>query len=104
MASNEERPIETEAEDVLPRAHRQRTFKQAQAVLSDTIAIDCIIRNQTDGGARLDFGGPISLPESFRLHFVGTHTIVPVHLEWQRAFSAGVSFAGAVTALTSNAA
>lgn len=76
------------------REHRRRTLKQARAVLSDTVVIDCKLRDLSQEGAHLVFGGAVSLPEEFRLFNVSDKQMTPVRLEWQRGLEAGVSFAG----------
>ncbi len=79
------------------REHRRRTLKQARAVLSDTTVIDCKLRDLSEDGAHLVFGGTISLPQEFRLYNVSDAWMVPVRLEWQRGLEAGVSFTGPQT-------
>jgi hypothetical protein len=71
---------------------RRPMLKQGRAVLSDNITISCIIRDMGAGGARLVFGGPLSLPPSFQLVLVSDDETVPVSLVWQRGFAAGVAF------------
>jgi hypothetical protein len=73
---------------------RRRTLKRGRVVLSDSTVIDCDLRDISDDGARLVFGGPISLPEEFRLYNVSDALIAPVKLEWQRGLEAGVTFTG----------
>jgi hypothetical protein len=62
--------------------------------LTDWTAIDCLIRDLSEGGARLVFSDTVSLPEEFRLLTVSTNMIVPARLLWQRGLSAGVAFTG----------
>ena len=76
------------------QTHRRRTLKQARAVLSDFSTVDCRIRDVSQGGAHLVFGGPVSLPDAFRLHNVSDKTIAPVELKWQRGLEAGIAFTG----------
>jgi hypothetical protein len=76
------------------RARRQRALKAARVVLSDTMTIDCTIRDQNDGGARLEFAAATSLPPEFRLLVVAANTIRPARLLWQRGLAAGVAFTG----------
>jgi hypothetical protein len=75
-------------------AHRQRTLKEAKAVLTDWTTIDCTVRDISEGGARLAFGDAFSLPQEFRLLIVSTNMIAPVKLLWQRGKVAGVGFTG----------
>jgi hypothetical protein len=35
--------------------------------MSDWTVIDCVIRDLSDAGARLEFAGPTELPQEFRL-------------------------------------
>lgn len=63
-------------------------------MLSDSTVIDCTLRDVSDDGARLVFGGAVSLPEEFRLYNVSDAWIVPVRLQWQRGLEAGVAFTG----------
>jgi len=76
-------------------ASRRRTLKKGKVVLSDSTVMDCLVRNLSETGARLEFGGPVSLPERFRVLVVGSNMLVPTALSWQRGLSAGVYFTGA---------
>jgi hypothetical protein len=73
---------------------RRRTLKEGKVVLSDWSVLDCLIRDLSETGARLEFGGPTELPQSFRLLIVSSHILVPVDLAWQRGQAAGVHFTG----------
>ncbi len=74
--------------------HRQRTLKQARALLSDRTTVDCMVRDMSKGGARLSFADAFALPEEFRVLFVSSNTVVPVKLLWQRGQNVGVGFTG----------
>jgi two-component system cell cycle response regulator len=87
-------PSAAESGDEHRQGHRRRTLKQGRAVLSDTTVIDCKLRDMSEDGAHLVFGGAISLPETFRLYNASDKLMVPVKLQWQRGLEAGVSFAG----------
>jgi hypothetical protein len=76
------------------REHRRRTLKHARVVLSDSTVIDCKLRDTSEDGTHLIFGGVVSLPEEFRLHNTSDGTMVPVRLKWQRGLEAGVTFTG----------
>jgi hypothetical protein len=56
--------------------------------------IDCLVRDLSDIGARLEFGGPTELPAEFRLLVVSTNMLIPAKLEWQRGLAAGALFTG----------
>ena len=71
---------------------RRPTIKGAKAILSLSTLMDCVIRDQSDGGARLEFEGPIPLPPVFKLRVVSVPAQAIVERAWQRGFSAGVRF------------
>lgn len=71
---------------------RRRMLKQGRVILSDSTTISCIIRDMSDTGARIVFGGPVHLPDSFRLAFVNADDVYAVDLVWHRGFAAGVVF------------
>ena len=73
---------------------RRRTLKEGKVILTDTTVMDCRIRDLSDGGARLEFGGLTNLPKEFRLLIVGTNMVVPAALAWQRGQFVGVYFTG----------
>ena len=75
-------------------AHRRRTLKKGRVVLSDSTVMDCLVRDLTETGARLEFAAPVGLPPDFRLLVVGSNLLMPSALSWQRGLSAGVHFTG----------
>jgi hypothetical protein len=74
---------------------RRRTLKEGRVILTDSTVIDCRIRDLSESGARLEFGGLTNLPREFRLLIVSTNSIVPVAVAWQRGQLVGVYFTGA---------
>lgn len=75
-------------------AVRRRVLKEAKVVLRDWSTIDCILRNLSDGGARLEFSDPASLPEQFDVLVVASSTLQPARCAWERGTSVGIKFAG----------
>jgi hypothetical protein len=71
---------------------RRLTLKDGKAILSSSTLMNCIIRDLSEGGACLEFGGPTSLPPEFKLRVVAVRMEAPVELAWQRGYSAGVRF------------
>ena len=69
-------------------------LKQGKVVLSNWSVLDCVIRDLSDTGARLEFAGPTELPKEFRLLIVSTNLLFPAELAWQRGLAAGVHFTG----------
>jgi hypothetical protein len=75
-------------------SHRRRTLKQGKIVLSDRVVLDCLIRDISAGGARLEFGAPTTLPDAFRLLVTASNLLIPAALAWQRGLVVGVRFTG----------
>ena len=73
---------------------RRRTLKEGKVILSDSTVMDCRIRDLSEGGARLEFGGLTNLPKEFRLLIVSSNTVVPAAIAWQRGQNVGVFFTG----------
>ena len=76
------------------RARRRRTLKQGKVILTDSTTMDCTIRDLSEGGARLVFGGATQLPKTFSLVVLSDNTRRPAELLWQRGLSAGIAFSG----------
>jgi hypothetical protein len=74
--------------------HRRRALKQARVILSDWTVIDCLVRDVSDAGARLEFGGPTELPKEFKVLVVASGRTMEAELGWRRGLSAGVHFTG----------
>ena len=75
-------------------AQRRRTLKQGKVVMSDWTVMDCLIRDMSDNGARLEFGALTELPKEFRLLVISSNLLIPAELAWQRGLAAGVHFTG----------
>jgi len=74
------------------KSSRRRTLKRGKVILTKWTVMDCVIRNLSERGARLEFGGPVDLPKAFQLQLIDTGATVPAELLWQRGLTAGVSF------------
>ena len=73
---------------------RQKALKAGKVILSESTLLDCVIRNTSDGGARLQFDAVVALPAEFKLQIGASGVTRPVTLAWQRGLTAGVQFAG----------
>jgi len=73
-------------------SHRRQTLKAAKLLLSGSTLLDCLVRDISETGARLEFPGPSPLPPEFRLRVVADRTEAPAALAWQRGLAAGVHF------------
>ena len=76
----------------------KRTFPRHRVLKQGTIAfrggggIDCMVRNLSLGGARLDIINPVGLPSSFTLVIVADHFLRECHAVWSREQKIGVAF------------
>jgi hypothetical protein len=48
-------------------APRHRVLKQGTLAFNGGGGVDCVVRNISSGGARLDVANPVGLPQSFTL-------------------------------------
>lgn len=72
---------------------RSRTFLQARVVFNGgQSSLDCVIRDLSEGGARLTISEGITLPDVFRLHITKTDERRQVRLCWRRGSLVGVRF------------
>ena len=74
------------------RTARHRVLKAAQITFKDRgAAIDCTIRDISDGGACLKVVSPVGIPDTFVLAVGGVHTR-PCRVVWRKASQIGVEF------------
>jgi hypothetical protein len=75
-----------------PRTARRRVLKIAQITFKDRCAaIDCTIRDISDGGACLKVETPVGIPDTFILAVGGVPTH-PCRVVWRKASQIGVEF------------
>lgn len=73
---------------------RQKSFLRGCIYFNNRqTAIDCLIRDISDHGARLRFSDSISIPDSFELHIPQKHQTLRVTARWRHGMDVGVSFA-----------
>lgn len=74
-------------------AHRQRVLKGATLFFNNGFsAFECVVRNLSDGGARLSLAETFGLPKTFRLMIAGEGTARIAQVVWRRQDAIGVSF------------
>jgi hypothetical protein len=83
-----------ETSDENRRGKRRRTLKKGKIMLTDTTVLDCVVRDLSEGGACVTFGGPTQLPDSFWLVLLPEQRMRLADLLWQRGLNAGISFSG----------
>lgn len=71
---------------------RSRVLKSAKLVLDRSSFIDCVVRNLTNTGARIQIANTVSLPPDFEMTFDGGHSIRPCRLVWRSVTETGVEF------------
>ena len=73
-------------------SHRKRTFIGAKIVLNGGASVfDCIVRDLSDGGARLALDGALAVPGEFRLSLSDGRAF-DCSVRWRRLNLLGVSF------------
>ena len=72
-------------------AHRRRTLKEGR-VIFDGSATDCVIRDLSNGGARLRFSSAFEAPSALELLIVNPGIRIRASAAWQRGNDVGVSF------------
>ena len=73
------------------QAFRRRALKGASAILPGGGVIDCVVKDISDTGARLQVVNALSVPERFELLIPGAKS-VQVTVVWRKARMIGVRF------------
>ena len=72
---------------------RRRVFKGAKIIFADgAMVVDCVIRNLSVGGARLDVPATLALPHAFTLLDVQADRRYIATVAWRRGDQMGVEF------------
>ena len=75
------------------KSTRQRTYKAGELTFAGrSAAIDCVVKNISEGGAGLDVASPIGIPDEFDLMLTGDHTVHRCKVIWRKAKKIGVQF------------
>ncbi|HEX2724581.1 MAG TPA: PilZ domain-containing protein [Beijerinckiaceae bacterium] len=73
-------------------ARRWPTCLKGQVRAEDGRVLDCLIRDFSATGARLELSGATELPASFKLYFPLKQATFPAHVRWRRDNELGLSF------------
>ena len=73
-------------------APRRRTLLEGHIELAGGGAIDCTIRNISDGGARLRVVSVIGVPDAFVLSYGINSQRRPVRVTWRQETELGIAF------------
>jgi hypothetical protein len=79
------------------RERRHKILKLGKVMLTEWVSVNCIVRDISPGGARLEFEGPVFLPSEFQLCIVSADLTIPAVPAWQRRGEAGIRFTGVGT-------
>lgn len=72
---------------------RRRVLKSGKIIFADgTLVVDCVIRNLSVGGARLEVPTTIAIAHQFTLLDVQTGRRYPATVAWRRGEQMGVEF------------
>ncbi|MGA7805895.1 PilZ domain-containing protein [Bradyrhizobium sp.] len=71
---------------------RHRVFKGGRLAFPDGGAVDCVVRNISSSGARVDVVDPRGLPEVFTLVIAADHFKRRCHPVWSHDKQIGVVF------------
>ena len=74
------------------KSARSRVLKDAKLVVGNSSVIDCVVRNVTNAGARVQIANTIELPEAFGLTFDGGYTVRPCRIAWRTLTETGLEF------------
>ena len=69
-----------------------KVLKGAKIILGTSSVIDCVVRNVTNSGARLQIANTIELPEGLSLTFDGGYSMRPCKVIWRSVAETGVEF------------
>jgi hypothetical protein len=73
-------------------ATRQRVLKQGTLAFGGGGGVDCMVRNISSSGARIDIASPVGLPRSFTLVIKTDHFLRRCHPVWSKDTRVGVAF------------
>lgn len=71
---------------------RLRVLKGAKIVIGTSSVLDCVVRDLSSTGARIEISNAIGLPEALDVTFDGGHTFRPCRLKWRTLNETGVEF------------
>ena len=74
------------------KSTRSRVLRGAKIVLGTSSVIDCVVRNVTNSGARVQIANTVELPEDLGLTFDGGFSVRPCRIVWRTVTETGVQF------------
>jgi hypothetical protein len=77
------------------KSARSRVLKSAKLVIDRSSIIDCVVRNLTNKGARIQIANSVELPRDFEMTFDGGYSVRQCRLVWRTVTETGVEFVAA---------
>ena len=72
---------------------RHKTFIKGRIFFNNRrSSMDCIVRDVTDNGSRLEFSESVALPETFELYMPNKDEYFRARIEWRKGNNIGVSW------------
>lgn len=71
---------------------RARVLKSAKLILGTSSTIDCVIRNISNEGAKIEISNAATLPGELELSLDGGHTVRRCRIVWRTLTAAGLKF------------
>ena len=71
---------------------RTRVLKGAKLLLGKISVIDCVVRNITSAGARVELPNTLDLPETMDITFDSSHSFRRCRCVWRKLTGMGVEF------------
>ena len=72
---------------------RMRSFLKGRVLFNGgQTSLECLIRDISSTGARLELSASITLPDRFDLYLPHRETTSKVHIQWRRGSQVGVAF------------
>ena len=79
----------------IERAQRYRVLNGGKLIVNDgQSVIDCVIRDMSEGGAKVRLTIPTMLPKQLEMLVVKNNMLYPVEVRWNRNSEAGLQFTG----------
>jgi len=74
------------------KSGRSRALRGAKLFFGSSSMIDCVVRNFTNAGARIEIPNTVELPEAFGLTFDGGYSLRSCRIVWRTSNETGVEF------------
>jgi hypothetical protein len=74
------------------KSARSRVLKSAKLLLGTSSIIDCVLRNVTNSGARVQIANTVELPDMLNLTLDGGYSVRPCRVVWRSLSETGVEF------------